>query len=379
MTMKTLKIAVLLIAAMLVPQMSHAQAALSSTTLSAAVTMPPGTGGGSNISTTGIPNQYIQVASTTGMIAHKTMIFVDYELMDVIGIQGTNLLVVRGAEGTRATSHNSGATAYYSTGTAGPFLIPTNASQTSYAFIAYDPVGSCLATQQLILPQINIKTGNRWNCENGTWMVDNGMAVIGPGECSGAVSGNSTGTNGISGVITSSNLQQVYQDQTSVTGTNTHYYQCNLNSLLSGIASPSKQIAILDVTWYYSVQTTTLGTQATVLASGTINGTLAFSKVAYVTPATSETPTVAGTARADSGSIVLNPTAANFNIATSGTASFYSEQVTPGVPVFLTTDGTEYFANLALLNTATSATITQLSGIRVHYAYVPDVTAPMTR
>ena len=359
---KLMRFAVLTLLALAAPAFVEAQAALSSTTLSAAV--PAG------VTQTG--GNYVQVASATNIVARQSMLYVDQELMDVIGVQGTLIQVRRGAEGTRASSHASGATVYFSTGI-GATTIATTLSQTSSAFVKFDPSGTCVATNYQVLPFINVNTGLRWNCIGGTWMVDNGLVFLGPGSCGSGASGNTTGTNGLT--VVGASFAGVVQAQTSASGTNTHYYSCDLNNIMSALgSSPPKQVAVIDATFFYGVQTSALGTQAVTLASGTLNSLTVFSKIAMPAAGASETPSTVTPVRADSGTMTLTPAAASFNTGTTTAGAFYSEKFTPGAPVFLTTDGTEFFFNVALLNTATSATITNSPGVLVHYAYVPDYT-----
>lgn len=363
---KTVKIVVLSLLALLVPLFAHAQTALSSTTLSAAVNGPAGSG-----SIGGSVQNTIQLTSTTNIIARQSMIYVDNELMSVQAVPTSGLVqVTRGAEGTRASSHASGATVYFSTGTGGN-IIAQNLSQTASAFIKLDPSGSCTSTLLQVLPVINVNNARRWNCIGSVWMVDDGLVVLGPGGCGSGESGNATGTNGLT--VTGASFIGTIQAQTSASGTNTHYYSCNLNNIMSALtASPTRNVAVIDATFFYGVQTTELGTQATTLASGTLNSITVFSKIAMPAAGTSETPSTVTPVRADSGTMALLPAVANFNVATTTAGAFYSEKVTPGAPVFLTTDGTQYFFNVALLNTATSATITNSPGVLVHYAYIPD-------
>lgn len=189
--------------------------------------------------------------------------------------------------------------------------------------------------------------------------------VPAPGNCVGTVSGNSTGTNG----ITSQGSIAVVQDQTSVTGTNTHNYFCHI-PLPSKTTANKGVVNVLDATFLYGVQTTALGTQVATLSSGTLNSVAVFQSFTAPAAGASETQSAA-MARADSGSSVFTPAVASFNTGTTTAGQFFSEKFAPGSVLSLNTDLTDLTLNVALLNTATSATITQTPGFFVHYAFIP--------
>ena len=133
-----------LVAALLVAvSTSWAQATLTSTTLSAAVTSASAT--------------TIRVASATGFTANTTMAYLDKEAVPVTAVNGLLISVVRGAYGTRATTHTSGQTVYV-----GPM---------NY-FTTYDRNGSCTSTSELVLPLINVSNGNIFRCTNSVWAND---------------------------------------------------------------------------------------------------------------------------------------------------------------------------------------------------------------
>lgn len=141
----TLKIVLLVFALV---GFSFGQAATTSTTLSTAVTSTS--------------QQQIVVASATGFAANTTQMYVGRELMAVNAVNGTTISVTRGAGGTRATTHVSGATVYV-----GP---PTY-------FISFPKTGSCTATNEPNLPQLQTNfnvglLGNRFDCFGGAWYAD---------------------------------------------------------------------------------------------------------------------------------------------------------------------------------------------------------------
>lgn len=179
--------------------------------------------------------------------------------------------------------------------------------------------------------------------------------------CSSSVSGNSTGTNGITTAGTS--LTPVDQAQTSASGTNTHTFICDITPatrLTSGAGVP-----ITGATFFYGVQGTGLGTQVAVLASGTMNSSIVFSKVLMPTTGTSETPSTVLPVRADAGTLVITPVVGSFNVATTTAGSFFSAKFAPAT-AFATADLTSYYLTVSLLNTATSVTTTNTPGVLVY-------------
>lgn len=186
-----------------------------------------------------------------------------------------------------------------------------------------------------------------------------------PGACGTGVSGNGTGTQQLTTVGAS--FAPVIQAQTSASGTNTHTFTCNI-APPSYLVTTGSGLMITDATFYYGVQTTGLGTQAAVLASGTMNGVIVFSYVDMPTAGTSETPSTVTPVRADSGTLAISPAVASFNVATTTAGAFYSAKFTPasGTLVHKTVNRALWMV-VSLLNTATSATITNSPGILVHY------------
>lgn len=187
---------------------------------------------------------------------------------------------------------------------------------------------------------------------------------VSPGGCFSAVSGNASGTNGLTVAGTSST--PVIQASTSATGTNTHTYVCNI-SPPNAVITTGAGIAIVDAVFMYGVQTSNLGTQAATLASGTMNSSTVFSSITYPTPAAAETPTTVAPARADSGTLVIAPVVGSANVATTTAGAFYSTRFTPATPVVWETDLKQLLLTVTLQAAATSATVTNSPGVLVHF------------
>lgn len=174
----------------------YAQATLSSTTLSQAVTGPGvgSTGPAAYPSTiyltslTGItapaqPTSTSEIGSPTG--SSFTILYVDKEAMQVLSVN-TNITAVsvnRGYLGTVPTAHTSGATVYF-----GP---PQYFGNVGY-YSNSGPAGACTAAAQRVQPLIETDTGDQWNCYGGVWVRQNVAYSLLQGSCSGTASASAT-------------------------------------------------------------------------------------------------------------------------------------------------------------------------------------------
>jgi hypothetical protein len=129
---------------------ADAQQALTQTTLSAAVTTTSG--------------RTIQVASATGIAAPSpqsgtsTQLYIDDEVLDVTAVNGTLVTVRRGADGTKASTHASGANVYVTPAGLG-------------AFIDYSLGGSCLSGSYPATPMVDYLDAQTYQCVNGQWII----------------------------------------------------------------------------------------------------------------------------------------------------------------------------------------------------------------
>jgi hypothetical protein len=119
-----------------------AQTVLNPTTLSAA------------ISTT--YTRTFSVTSATGFTANTTMAYVDREAILITAVSGTTITGMRGANGTIATTHASGA-----------YIFVSSINN----FFTTTPSGSCTRTTEAVLPRINVRDGTISDCNNGEWVT----------------------------------------------------------------------------------------------------------------------------------------------------------------------------------------------------------------
>lgn len=120
-----------------------AQATLRSTTLSAAVNATQTT---------------ITVASATGITTGMSVwVKGGMELMEVTAISSTTLTVRRGQNGTQSHAHASAAVVY----------IDLDEYFNSQPFARG---GACTSTAEVVLPQVNTRLGNIYDCKNSLWV-----------------------------------------------------------------------------------------------------------------------------------------------------------------------------------------------------------------
>lgn len=352
-TLKCLSLLALLVS------LALGQTTTTSTTLSAAI---------------GTSDTTMLVASATGFTARGTLqqdvtlAMVDRELMSIATVNGTVIGVIRGRDGTPVTPHASGAQVWVGPASNGPFI--ANGAQIGGQSTLS---GACTAANLPYLPMILTATGDAYTCptsgpQNGTWTIQQRQpAITSTGQawvtCTGAVSGNSTGTNGFTTVGT--NAVGVYNLQTSNSGTNTHVYTCTFNPRYNTLTN--RGVSVTKVEFFYGVQSNALGTQASTGSSGTFNSVQVFNTITYPTAGASETASSNTLGRADSGTLVLTPAVASFNTATTTAGTFYSELFTPATPITFNTDLQQMQITIALQCAATTATITNSPGAIVYY------------
>lgn len=129
--------AILLIAALSLTPAAYGQAALNSTTFSAAVSYS---------------DTLVTVASATN-ISVGYVLFSEKEAMKVLAKSGSVLTVQRGYDG-KVSAHASGATVY---------------GDDQRYFTSTDRFGPCTSTSELVLPVVNITSGEIFNCFGGAW------------------------------------------------------------------------------------------------------------------------------------------------------------------------------------------------------------------
>lgn len=206
----------------------------------------------------------------------------------------------------------------------------------------------------------NNPTGAYWVPPGNCWYLTSGGTLTAP--TFGAAGGNTQLGLQVSGTSGT----PVMQIATTNSGTATNTITCLVNPP-STVGVTGRGVNLVDATVFYGVQQTGLGTQVAVLASGTMNGVLVFSKIAMPAAGTSETPSTVAPVRADTGTLVITPVVGSSNVATTTAGGFYSIKFAPAATFALTTDLTNYYVSTTFLCTATSATTINVPGILIHY------------
>jgi hypothetical protein len=151
---KNISVAILGIA-LLAPSGFGQGTAITSTTLSAAITKTQKSfalAGATDVIAPLLPTSAGGIGSSSG--ASLTLLYVGHEAMEVVSISGTTVTVNRARQGTRAWAHPSGATVYV--------------GAASY-FTTYERAGVCVSTTDApVLPVINVLTGIQYQCDAGT-------------------------------------------------------------------------------------------------------------------------------------------------------------------------------------------------------------------
>jgi hypothetical protein len=183
-----------------------AQTTLTNTTLSAAIT--------------NANDQVMTIASATGWTAStsagQTFAVIDREVVGVRSLSSTQVGIIRGLFGTRATGHISGAKVWF---------IPVG----SVAISSSDRAGACstagnadLSQSGAVVPVLNPLTGNAFYCAGGSW---NPVALLmGTASCTVTQQTNrTTGATctGMSGVITTNNASLAAEAAAEFTVTDT--------------------------------------------------------------------------------------------------------------------------------------------------------------
>lgn len=356
-----------------------AQTTVTQTTTSAAIALP----------VQGTPNTLIQITSATNIVVGNEIV-VDQEAMLVTaqGVTTTNLTVQRGYDGTLAAAHVSGAIVY-----AGP----ASGVQGSPFVFSDPPIGNCTLTNELYSLRILVGSlgnpranGTVWQCTGSataavwTNVVDS-FAWIGPGNCWYSVV-TGTVTAPTFGAVSSGTALGITTQISTVPAipviqvASTNAGVISVDTITCGVPIPSRVNAsrgvyVVDATFAYGIIGTggVNATQVAVEASGTMNGGLVFSQVAFPTPGAAETASTVAPTRWDTGTLVLTPAKAAFNSLVTTAGAFFTQKFTPATPMPMASDLTQYFVSLPVLCNTTQATAIYSSGILVHYRTVTGV------
>ena len=153
--MTKLKNLLILSGLLLVAAMSHAQ----SCTVVGTACVVPNTTLSAAVGNTSSQNNTFRLASTTGIVANSTMLFIEGEMDSVEAVTATTVTVVRGVPTSRVASHPSGAVVWYGPPSYFQFQVP----------VGY-PAGSCTRSAALIVPYIDVGNNIFSDCIGGIWV-----------------------------------------------------------------------------------------------------------------------------------------------------------------------------------------------------------------
>jgi hypothetical protein len=315
-------------ALLILAALSFGQVAMTSTTAAAQV---------------GQIDQSIYVASATGITAagnlnqETTVLMVDREVMYVTTVNGTQIGVLRGREGTKQTAHANGATVWFG---------PPN------YFLQQDPVGYCVASSYPATPMISESSGRAWTCNSltNTWGQTSFRFISGV-NCGVLAATTTTTDNGMVPVATNN---VVHQFTTNATG-GTSQITCDIP--FDSHLDAGKGIVVTDVELFYGAQTTAISS----IAAATV-------KTVTYPASTAAGVAAAGTVATAGGTYTVTPT--TLQKATTTTGQCYDEKIAFGTPIALNTDNQKLTFEQVFTNSA-AATVYQVCGLLVHY-YVPQ-------
>lgn len=291
----------------------------------------------------GATDQFLSVTSATGMVAPSlqsgvvgTQLWIEGEVMRVRGISGNIVSVTR--TDTVKVAHSAGAVIWFGS---------------PQYFYSSDPVGACALSNVYAHPWINTVTRRIWTCDsaNGTWGTS-GAFFVPSANCVAAVSG--TGGTGNNTIVLDGNVSALKASSTNASGSTASFtcsFQVPPSSLTAG-----KGAVLTDVTYLYSVQTTT----ATSMSASTFKYFQAPAAAASET-ASSATLVSAG------GTLTQTPVVGSANLAAVSAGQFYSQKVAFGTPEPITTDLKTYVFTFAIGQSASAAQIVTTPGFWVHY------------
>jgi hypothetical protein len=194
--MTKLKNLLILSGLLLVAAMSHAQ----SCTVVGTACVVPNTTLSAAVGNTSSQNNTFRLASTTGIVANSTMLFIEGEMDSVEAVTSTTVTVVRGVPTSRVTSHPSGAVVWYGPPSYFQFQVP----------VGY-PAGSCTRSAALVVPYIDVGNNIYSDCIGGIWV--RGMSGQTPLDVLSANSGgtaytslNTNGTVTVAGTLNCAEL-----------------------------------------------------------------------------------------------------------------------------------------------------------------------------
>lgn len=262
--------------------------------------------------------------------------------------------------GSSLSTTTSAVTAFAPGNVVVAFVTSTGGNVTAITPAAWIPATAGLTTQP----------GGTTNTAGAYWVPPgNCWYSVATGTLTTPTFGAAPGVTGLGlNTVGASFLPVMQVATTNAASISTNTFSCVINPP-STVGITGRGVNLVNAVAFYGIQQTggINGTQVAVLASGTMNGTLVFSQVAFPTPGTSETPSTVTPVRSDTGTLAITPAVGSWNAAVTTAGGFYSAQFTPAATYSLSTDLTQYYFNMALLCNTTQATTLNLAGVLIHF------------
>jgi hypothetical protein len=111
----------------------------------------------------------VVVASATNVDVGGKL-YVDREALDVVSVNGTTVRVKRGADATKVSLHPASS----------PVWVAAKAQKASVFKSNQVTFGTCVRANEAFLPQVNVATGDIWDCPTGTlvWVPLNQLHTV---------------------------------------------------------------------------------------------------------------------------------------------------------------------------------------------------------
>lgn len=247
-------------------------------------------------------------------------------------------------------------------------FIPSFAGQTVTFVITQDGTGSrtfVWPTNVVSAPTIKsaanattvltCRVDSASNCQPLDGNFTDGYFVVPPAACFGATTGTAGAGNDT--IVLDGSVPALKVSATNASGSH-EVFTCVIT--VPSRLTAGKGVTITDITYLYSVQTTT----ATSMVASTLN--------TFTAPAAGASETASSaTLVAAGGSLTQTPVVASANLTSVSAGQYYSEKVALGTPFTVTTDLQPLVFTFEIDQSASAAQIVTTPGLVVHYQNTP--------
>lgn len=264
--------------------------------------------------------------------------------------------------GASLSTSTSAATAFAPGNVIVAYVTTTGGNVTAITPSAWAPASTAITT----LPSGATNTAGAYWVSPGNCWYSVATGTLNAPTFGAAPGATALGLNVVVSTAPAVPVMQVSTTNAGVISVNT--LTCLINPP-STVGVSGRGINLTNVDFFYGIQGTggVNATQVYVLASGTMNGSLVFSKVAFPAAGAAETPSTVAPVRADAGTLVVTPSGAAFNSLVTSAGAFFTQRFAPATTFSLTTDDTQYYVSMTVLCNTTQATTINTPGVLVHF------------